>query len=62
MIADYSAKAPVCATFSDIARLIAGRGDARTGRKGSVGARLLRMFFPDGQQSKPALTQANAKR
>ena len=62
MIADFSAKSPVCGTFTEIARLIAGRGDAKAGRKGALGARLLRMITSGGQPPKPALTQAGAKR
>jgi pilus assembly protein CpaE len=44
MIADVSARSPACATFSDIARVIAGRGDIKARRKSSLAARLLAML------------------
>jgi pilus assembly protein CpaE len=60
MIASVSPKSPACGAFAEVARVMAGRGGSKA-RKGSFGAKLLRMLSFKRQPTQPVVTHSGAR-
>jgi pilus assembly protein CpaE len=61
MVASVSARSPACDAFTEIARVISGRSDAKVLRKGALAARLLNMLHLGGRRPSPAGAHSGAR-